>query len=87
MKKFLVILFSMLFAQPALADPGPATAKMIQTPATAFDMFMFRIYEAAKCNSVLKNNNSDEADLCLNFIRWRCIYCYPASGWDNRILH
>jgi hypothetical protein len=70
MIKSLVILFSMLFIQLALAEPSPQIAKMIQTPATAFDMFLFRLYEAAKCNNVLKNNNSDEADLCLSSIKY-----------------
>ncbi|MDH3630463.1 MAG: hypothetical protein OER98_05015 [Gammaproteobacteria bacterium] len=70
MKIILVILFSLLLVQPVLAEPGPAIAKMIQTPATAFDMFLFRLYEAAKCNNVLKNNNSDEADLCLSTIKY-----------------
>jgi len=70
MKNIPAILFSLLFVQQVLAEPGPAIAKMIQTPATAFDMFLFRIYEAAKCNNVLKNNNSDEADLCLSTIKY-----------------
>ena len=70
MIKNLVILFSILFAQQALAEPSPQIAKMIQTPATAFDMFLFRLYEAAKCNNVLKNSNSDEADLCLSSIKY-----------------
>ena len=70
MKKILVVLLSLSFVQPLLAEPGPAIAKMIQTPATAFDMFLFRIYEAAKCNNVVKNNNADEADLCLSTIKY-----------------
>ena len=40
-------------------------------------MFLYRFYESAKCNNVLKNNNSDEADLCLSSIK------YDA---DNNIL-
>ena len=70
MKKVLVILFTMLVAQQVLAEPSPAIAKMIKTPATAFDMFLYRFYESSKCNNVLKNNNSDEADLCLSAIKY-----------------
>ena len=70
MKNSLIILFSLLFVQQVLAESSPAITKMIRTPATAFDMFVFRIYEAAKCNNVLKNNNSDEADLCLSTIKY-----------------
>ena len=70
MTRNLAILFCLLIAQQAFAAPGPQTAKMMQTPATAFDMFLFRLYEAAKCNNVLKNNNADEADLCLSSIKY-----------------
>lgn len=70
MKKMLVILFSILLTQLAFAQSGPAITKMIQTPATAFDMFLFRLYESAKCNNVVKNVNSDEADLCLSTIKY-----------------
>jgi hypothetical protein len=65
MKRILVVVFGLLFAQPIFAAPGPAIANMMQTPASAFDMFLFRLYEASKCNNLLKNDNSDEADLCL----------------------
>lgn len=70
MKKVLIILLSILVAQQVLAEPGPAIAKLIQTPATVFDMFLYRFYESAKCNNVMKNNNSDEADLCLSAIKY-----------------
>ena len=70
MKKLPVILFSILLTQPVFAQAGPAITKMIQTPATAFDMFLFRLYESAKCNNVVKNLNADEADLCLTTIKY-----------------
>jgi len=70
MIKKLVIFFSFLFAQQVLAGPSPQIAKMIETPATALDMFLFRLYEAGKCDNVLKNSNSDEADLCLSSLSY-----------------
>lgn len=70
MIKIRLFLFGLLFAQQVFAAPSPQIAKMIQTPATAFDMFLFRIYEAAKCNNVLKNGNTEEADLCLTSITY-----------------
>jgi len=70
MKIRLLILFGILMTPQALAAPGPLISNMIQTPATAFDMFLFRLYEAGKCNNVVKNNNSDEADLCLSSISY-----------------
>jgi hypothetical protein len=70
MFKYLAAVFITLFAQQVLAQPSPQIAKMIETPATAFDMFLYRLYEAAKCNNILKNNNTDEADLCLSSLSY-----------------
>ena len=70
MKKSRLMLFGLLLVQQVFAQPGPQIENMMQTPATAFDMFLFRLYEAAKCNNILKNNNSEEADLCLTSISY-----------------
>jgi len=70
MKNFFLILLGILLAQPVLAQTGSAITHMMQTPATAFDLFLFRLYESAKCNNVVKNVNSDEADLCLSTIKY-----------------
>jgi len=70
MSKLIPVLIVVLLSQQTFATPGPQISQMLQTPASAFDMFLFRIYEAAKCNNVLKNNNSDEADLCLSSIKY-----------------
>ena len=43
---------------------------MMQTPASVFDLFLFRLYESAKCNNVVKNNNADEADLCMSTLSY-----------------
>jgi hypothetical protein len=59
-----------LVGPQALAEPSSSIAKVIEKPATAFDMFLFRLYEASKCNNVVKNNNADEADLCLSSLRY-----------------
>lgn len=63
-------LFSVLLATQALAAAGPQISSMIQTPATAFDMFLFRLYESGKCNNIVKNGNLEEADLCISSIRY-----------------
>jgi hypothetical protein len=70
MIKRLLLLCSILVVPQALAEPSPPIAKVIQKPATAFDIFLFRLYEAGKCNNVVKNNNADEADLCLSSISY-----------------
>lgn len=65
---FMVIGFTLM--SQAAAAPGVNIARMMQTPASAFDMFLFRLYEAAKCNKVVKNSNLDEADLCLSSLSY-----------------
>jgi len=70
MMKRPLILFGILLALPALAASSGQIASMIQTPASAFDIFLFRLYEEGKCNNVVKNSNFDEADLCLSSISY-----------------
>lgn len=70
MIKRLLLLSGVLLAPQLLAAPGPQVAKMLQTPASAFDLFLVRLYEAGKCNNVIKNNNFDEADLCLSALNY-----------------
>ncbi len=48
---------------PAAMDP--AIVRMLTTPASVMDVFLLRLYEAGKCNNVVRNENADEADLCL----------------------
>ena len=48
---------------PPVADP--AIARMQVAPASVMDLFLLRVYEAGKCNNVVRNDNADEADLCL----------------------
>lgn len=61
----LLLLGLYLTVTPVLAEPGPQIARMMQTPASAFDLFLFRLYEGAKCNNLVKNTNAEEADLCM----------------------
>ena len=52
------------------ADPGPQISNMMKTPASAFDLYLFRLYEGARCNRLIKNTNSDEADLCMTSLAY-----------------
>lgn len=70
MSRILSMFAILVLTQSAVAQPGPAIGQMMQTPASAFDMFLFRLYEAGKCNTVVKNNNLDEGDLCLSSIQY-----------------
>lgn len=68
MNKFLVIA-SILCCAPATATSpvvaDSAIARMQAVPASVMDLFMLRLYEAGKCNNVVRNDNAEEADLCL----------------------
>ena len=64
MRNGLILLLSMLAPQP-LGAAEPAIARMLATPASVMDVFLLRLYEAGKCNTVVRNDNADEADLCL----------------------
>lgn len=68
--KTLTVLFSLLISPCLLAAPDPAISKIFNTPASAFDVYLFNLYESSKCNNVVKNNNFDEADLCVNAIKY-----------------
>jgi hypothetical protein len=43
---------------------------MMKTPVSAFDLFLLRLYEGAKCNDLVKNDNADEADLCMTALTY-----------------
>lgn len=68
MSKHVLLLLASLASVAALAQPGPQVARMMQTPASAFDLFLFQLYESAKCNNLVKNTNAEEADLCMTKI-------------------
>ncbi len=68
MVKKLLVLGGFLLSLSAMAEPGPQITTMMQKPASAFDLYLFRIYESGKCNAVIKNNKLEEADLCLTSI-------------------
>jgi len=67
LRRILFILALLTSAQVA-AGPSAQVERMMQTPASAFDLFLFRLYEGAKCNNLVKNTNAEEADLCLTSI-------------------
>lgn len=70
MKPCLLPLIALLAAMPAAAAPGGAIGRLMQTPASAFDLFLLRLYESAKCNRVVRNDNIDEADLCVSTLAY-----------------
>ena len=65
-----LLILGLLTATPGLAGPGAQIERMLQTPPSAFDLFLFRVYEDAKCNKLVKNSNAEEADLCLTSISY-----------------
>jgi hypothetical protein len=64
------ILIGIVFLLPvgqASADP---LATSMATPVSVFDLFLFRVQEATKCNSWFSNANLVEADVCLTGLRY-----------------
>ena len=70
MRKANLLLLMLIFPPATLAQPGAPIMAMMQTPASVFDLFLFRLYEEAKCNTVVQNNNSEEADLCMSTLKY-----------------
>ena len=70
MLKTALLVLGMLMVNSASADPGPQIADMMKTPTSVFDLFLFRLYEGAKCNRLVKNTNADEADLCMTSLTY-----------------
>lgn len=70
MRKANILLLILFFSATAWAHSGTAITAMMQAPASVFDLFLFRLYEEAKCNKVVQNNNADEADLCMSTLSY-----------------
>ena len=70
MLKSAFFVLGLLLAMPLSADPGPQIVDMMKAPASAFNLFLFRLYEGAKCNRLIKNTNADEADLCMTSLNY-----------------
>ncbi len=65
MNKRLILALVLGCLAPAVGAADPAIARMLASPASVMDVFLLRLYEAGKCNNVVRNDNADEADLCL----------------------
>jgi hypothetical protein len=65
-----LLALGLLMLTSGSADPGPQIASMMKTPASAFDLYLFRLYEGARCNRLIKNTNADEADLCMTSLAY-----------------
>ncbi len=65
MNRNLIFALALSCFAPVAGASDPAIARMLTTPASIMDLFLLRLYEAGKCNNVVRNDNADEADLCL----------------------
>lgn len=63
---FVVIALSSSASQGAPSGPVQG---MMDTPASAFDMFMFRLYESGKCK-LWFGDSLDEPDACISSLRY-----------------
>jgi hypothetical protein len=65
-RKMLVLLVFCLMSFHALAGPSRPIANLMNTPASAFDVFLFRIQESGECyQSHWGNPGGKKLDLCL----------------------
>lgn len=53
----------------AHAAPAAPIDAMMKTPASAFDMFLFRLYESGKCK-LWFGDSLDEPDVCITSLRY-----------------
>ena len=70
MLKSVLFALGLLTTVAVMAQSTSPIESMMKTPASAFDLFLFRLYEGAKCNNLVKNNNADEADLCMTSLTY-----------------
>lgn len=61
-----------LIASIAYAEPSQPISKMMKTPASAFDVFLFQLYEQSKCSQgwVGNQDKDDRPDLCMTMINY-----------------
>ncbi len=66
----LIIFF--LIASIAYAEPSKPISKMMKTPASAFDVFLFQLHEQSKCYRGWTENQDkdDHPDLCMTTIKY-----------------
>jgi hypothetical protein len=70
MLKSVLLALGLLTVVPVMAQSASPIEGMMKTPASSFDLYLFRLYEGAKCNRLIKNTNADEADLCMTSLAY-----------------
>ena len=66
-KIFFSIMALLMFANVVMARPNQPIMKMLNTPITAFDFFLFQLEEACKCDKWF-GNPSTKTDPCMTLL-------------------
>lgn len=70
LKKLICLIFAvMLIAVTVNAKPGKPILKMLNTPITAFDFFLFELEESCKCDKWFGNPNW-KSDPCMTVLKY-----------------
>jgi len=64
----LLFLASIGFLTGAIAEPSPPIRQLMAVPPSAFDVFLFRLHESAKCGNWL--GAAEPPDLCLASVQY-----------------
>ena len=62
------IIILLLVSTYTVAEPSKPIANFIKTPASAFDMYLFRLYEQSKCRKggwFISEPNNKEPNVCM----------------------
>ena len=81
-----LIIFSVIFnfiSSTALADPSPQIKKLMNTPATAFDVYLFMLYQTHKC---FPHKSLAQQDSSYNKMYKYCLSRIEYDWSDNIIL-
>ena len=62
--RFAAASLALVLSATATGEPSPGIKKLMSTPASVFDVFMFRLYESVKCKNWVGEVES-EPDFCM----------------------
>ena len=81
MSIFMILLF---ISNNSLCEPSKPLAKLMDTQATAFDFFLFQIFERTKCQTWF--GNEDKPHMCMTVIDYDFEDNLPTDSAEEPIL-
>jgi|GEM_PF-4215991 len=58
MFKIITITLAIIFSQPSISEPSAEIKKLMSTPISAFDFFLYQLHEETRCESFLLHNKT-----------------------------